>query len=295
MVKIAKNKVVNMFKAPKKLKLSLSLPHISSTVIFLLCLFNVSNTLAAQQNNTNKAEDKAKKSVEVTLKARSDHEFLLSGDYYYQGKEIDKNKSAGVIILHDCNSDRLKYSKLAEKISEQGLHVLSIDFRGYGTSIATGFSQLDIKKNATDLISYQNEMALLTSYWADDLLATYTFFRGKVDKSKGIALVAVGCAGSYAVSLAEKMHLSALVLLTPQMSYSDKERYKNLVDIPSYFISSTHHLSSYATVQELFAWNGSSRSKMQIYKGARHDRQLISAKLNLVSDISQWLKDHLRK
>jgi len=261
----------------------------------LLCVFFITSlsALAAQEQQVDK-KSKVKPSAQVHFKARSDHDFSLSADYYYLGKKIDQNKSPGVIILHDCRSERSRYSELAKNIAAQGMHVLSLDFRGYGGSVATGFSELEIKKQAKDIVSYQNEIALITSYWAEDVASAHQFLRTKVDKSKGIAVVASGCAASYAVSLAEITHLKALVLLTPEMSYSDKERYKNLIDIPSYFISSARLLASYNTAQELFYWNGASYSKMQVFKGDRRDRQLISAKLNLVSDIAQWLKFNLR-
>lgn len=239
-------------------------------------------------------EVKAKPRDEVTFKARSDNKFLLAADYYYLGKKIDKNKSSGVIVLHDCRSDRSGYTELAKEIANQGMHVLSLDFRGYGGSTATGFSQKTIKKQSKDIISYQNDIALMTSYWSDDLASAYQFLRTKVDKSQGIAIVASGCASSYAVSLAEKIHLRAMVLITPEMSYADKERYKNLIDIPTYFISSAHHLTSYNTTHELFVWNGARNSKMQIFKGDRQNRQLISGKLNLITDIPRWLKFNLK-
>jgi len=237
---------------------------------------------------------KEKTSAMVTFEARSDHDFLLFADYYYAGKDIDKNKSPGVIVLHDCRSDRSKYSELAKTIAAQGMHVLALDFRGYGDSVAAGFSQLEIKKHSKDIVSYQSEIALITSYWAEDLTAAHHFLRTKVDKSQGIAVVASGCSASYAVALAEKIHLSAMIFITPEMSYADKERYKNLIDTPSYFISSAHHLASYSTAQELFAWNGAAYSKIQTFKGNRRDRQLITAKLNVVSDIARWLKFNLR-
>jgi esterase/lipase len=183
---------------------------------------------------------------------------------------------------------------LANSLAKQGLHTLSVDLRGYGESVSQAYSQEDIKEKAKDIVSYQSEMALVTASWPDDLLAMYQYLIKKVDKSKGIAVVASGCSGSYAVNLAEQIQLSALVLITPTMTYADKDRYKNLVDIPSYFITSETHQASYETTQELFTWNGSSRSKLQIFKGMNFDYQLISRKKHLVNDISLWIKSNLK-
>lgn len=231
---------------------------------------------------------------QVQFKARLEHDFLLSADYRFFPEKASEKHMPGVIVLHDCHSERKKYQTLSTSIAEQGIHTLSLDFRGYGNSVAEGYSHLEVKKNATDLISFQTEVAVLMSYWSEDLKAAYNFLRSKVDKSKGISIVASGCAGAYAVELAEKFHVNSMVLLTPEMSYADKERYKNLVDIPSYFISSAQHAMSYATAQELFTWNGARHSKLQVYKGDKLNYQVIRSHKYLVNDIALWLKFTLR-
>jgi len=226
----------------------------------------------------------------VAIKARTDKDFMLSADYYFGGK-----RDGGVIVLHDCQSDRQAYKNIAKTLSEQGLHTLLVDFRGYGASVATGYSRKDIKKSAINIVDYQSGMALLTTYWQEDLLAAYQFLRTKIEPNKGIAIVASGCAGTYAVALAEKIYINSMVLITPSMAYSDKERYKNLIDIPSYFIISTRHQESYQTAQELFTWNGASQSKMQIFKGDRYASQLIARRKLLIDDIAHWIKLTINK
>ncbi len=230
---------------------------------------------------------------QVKFKARSDHDFLLTADYRFFPEKASAKNMPGVIVLHDCHSQRNDYQKLSTSIAELGLHTLSLDFRGYGNSIAEGYSELEVKKNATDIVSYQNEIAVLRSYWQEDLVAAYEYLRKKVDNSKGISIVASGCAGAYAVALAEKAHVNSMVLLSPEMSYADKERYKNLLDIPSYFISSAQHAISYATAQELFAWSGARHSKLQVYKGDRQNYQILNTHKYLVNDIALWLKSTL--
>lgn len=231
---------------------------------------------------------------QVSFNARNDDDFMLTADYRYFPEKATAQNMAGVIVLHDCQSLRKKYKTLSSSIAEQGLHTLSLDFRGYGNSIDNGLSHADIKRNASDIVTYQNEVAMLKSYWQEDLLAAYNYLRSKVGKGKGISVVASGCAGIYAVGLAEKVHLKSMVLLTPEMSYSDKERYKNLIDIPSYFIASAQHATSYSVIGELFAWNGSPSSKLQVYKGSKLNAQIIKSNRYLVNDIAFWLKQTLR-
>ena len=253
----------------------------------VVILFSINVYGYAQENISKNSVEDAPKLVQI--KARADDDFLLFADYYSGDK-----RSGGVIILHDCNNDRSSYSVLAKSLAQQGLHTLLVDLRGYGDSISQVYSREEIKKKAIDIVNYQNEMALVTANWPDDLLAMYQFLTKKTDKSKGVAVVASGCSAAYAVTLAEKIHLNSVVMITPKMSYGDKERYKNLVDIPSYFITSSNHQDSYETTQELFAWNGAKRSKMQVFKGTGYDYQLISRKKHLVNDIALWIKSNLR-
>ena len=253
----------------------------------VIILFSVSSYGYAQEELPKNIEKYAPKVVQI--KARAEDDFLLFADYYAGDK-----RSGGVVVLHDCDNDRRSYSVLAKNLAQQGLHTLLVDLRGYGDSVSQAYSQEEAKEKATNIVSYQSEMALITAYWPDDLLAMYQFLSKKTDKSKGVAVVASGCSGAYAVSLAEKIQLNSMVMITPKMTYSDKERYKNLIDIPSYFITSSNHQDSYETTQELFAWNGAKQSKVQIFKGTGYNYQLISRKKHLVNDITLWLKFNLR-
>ena len=181
----------------------------------------------------------------VKFKASADDDFLLAADYY-----AGEKRSGGVIVLHDCKSDRSRYSAVANGLFQQGLHTLALDLRGYGGSVSPAYSRDVIKKNAIDIVGYQSGMALLTTYWQDDLMAAYEFLRSKVDSNQGIAIVTIGCSSAYGIALAEKILLNSIVMITPQMTYADKERYKNGIDIPSDFITSSHHADSYQTAQE---------------------------------------------
>ncbi len=265
------------------------------------------SAVAAEEFENNTEKHKVKNSKEapasqlIKFRARKDNGFLLAADYYYthKGQAIEtskkaaKNATGGVIVLHDCKTDRSRYKGLSRKIALQGLHTISLDLRGYGESTSEAFSALKVKKQAENIVAYYSDIALLTSYWLGDLLSTYELLRDKVGNNQGIAIVASGCSAPYAVALADKIYVSAFVLISPLMSYVDIDMYKNLMDIPSYFIGARYHLASYETNNELFNWNGDRKSKMQLFKGNKHDQQLIQINQNLDVDIALWLKQVL--
>ena len=108
-------------------------------------------------------------------------------------------------------------------------------------------------------------------------------------------MVSAGCSAAQAIFLAEKIRINSFVMLTPLLNYMEKEHFKNLIDIPIYFISSIHHTDTFQTTKELFEWNGESRSVTKLFKGIRQGQSLLRAKRFLAEDIALWLSDILTK
>jgi dienelactone hydrolase len=228
--------------------------------------------------------------LEQKISFLTEDKFVVGANYY-----PGVLSGGGVLLLHDCLRDSKSYAKLAQTLASYGVHTLALDFRGFGVSVSDAFSVKKIKSRRKNLASYKNEMAALTAYWDEDASAAFAYLRNKVDKKKQIAIVGSGCSATQVVGIAEKMHVNSMVLITPKMSYGDKERYKNLLDYPSYFISSAQHTETNAIATELFEWNGSSKSKMQIFKGDRLDFSLLRSSRYLEDDIALWLKSNLAK
>ena len=247
-------------------------------LIFLVFLASGTGSILAKES-----EPSSKKKQEVKFTAADG--FVLKADYF-PGDEL----AAGALLLHDCGHDRATYHALGQLLAENGINTLAMDFRGYGDSIAEAFSLKQIKDKTKDIVAYQGEMARLTSYWDGDILSAYHFLRSKVDRSKEVSVVAMGCSATQAIALAEKMRIGSFVMIAPKMGYVDKERFKNLFDIPVYFISSAHDIETYQVAKELFEWNGDKRSKFQIFKGSRSGFSLLSGGRYLAHDITFWLK-----
>jgi len=253
-------------------------PALLTLVLAPVFFFSCFGLVLAQESASETTE-----SQEVKFTAADS--FMLKGDYF-----PGQDKAAGVITLHDCEHDRRSYTDLGLLLAENGLHTLAIDFRGYGESISEEFSLQQIKTKTKDIVAYQGELARLNSYWDGDVLSAYHFLRSKVDRSKEVSVVAMGCSAIQAVALAEKMRIGRFVMIAPKMGYVDKERFKNLFDIPVYFIASAHDIETYQTAKELFEWNGDKRSKFQIFKGSRSGYSLLNGGRYLANDIAFWLK-----
>lgn len=264
-------------------------------LLLSLCIFLLSATadVSAVQTeflaktNGGNATEKANLISEVRIVAED--KFTLSADYFKGSLRSD-----GFLLLHGCHSNRQSLHAIAKLLVEQGHHVLSMDLRGFGKSVTEQYSHNDIKRETKDIISYQQRMAQLMSYWEEDVLAGYQHLKANLAKENNISILSVGCAARYAVSTAEQLYVANIALLSPDMDYATKERYKNLRDIASFFISSVHHVESYQTTKELFEWNGHDRSTMLLYKGNYAGHHLLRRNKSLAIDIAHWLSERAK-
>lgn len=235
-------------------------------------------------------EDSGAKEPDNLVKFKTQDELLLAG-YYYSGAE----QSPGVLLLHDCAHDGASYDTLSKALSERGIHALALDLRGYGYSSNVIYSHDIIKKTSKDLNTYQSEVVRITSYWGSDLVAAYQYLQTKIGIEQPISIVSSGCTAPQAVFLAEKLRMRSFVMITPIFTHMEKEKYKNLIDIPVYFLSSVHHANSYQIAKELFQWNGDHHSSLQIVKGNDFGHNLFYENTYLIDNIAIWLEKTLNQ
>jgi esterase/lipase len=259
---------------------------LQNITIFLGCFISV---VTFAQEEISVVEEEKPEAVNQ-VKFMTEDKFMLSGKYF--AGNTDKS---GVLLLHDCNHDSRSYEKLTKQLSNDGLHAFALDLRGYGESVSEQFSHANIKLNSKDILTYQTEFVLLTSFWQSDVLAAYQYLRNRVAKNRDVAVVSAGCSTAQAIFLAQKMRINSFVMITPELNYMEKEHYKNLIDIPVYFLGSVHHANTYQTTKELFEWNGDDRSTLRTFKGIRQSHSLLNGKRYLSHDIALWLNDILAK
>jgi hypothetical protein len=225
-----------------------------------------------------------------TVKFMAKDKFMLSGKYY-----AGKKDHSAVLLLHDCKYGSQSYYRLIQVLTSHGIHALTLDLRGFGESISAEFSHKYIKSISKDIATYQSELFKLKSFWQGDVLEAYNYLRSMIDKKRDVAVVSSGCSASQSVFLAEKMRIHSFVLFTPILDYMEKESFKNLIDIPVYFVNTVHEKETYQTGKELFDWNGDNRSIFQLFKGSGQGLSLLKRKRYLSHDIALWLDDTLSK
>src|SRR5215472_12012930 len=109
----------------------------------------------------------ATQKTDVDIKAADG--VVLKGTYFSPGRT-----GPAMILLHQCNMDRHAWDGLAKDLAESGLHVLTVDFRGYGDS------------GGDRLTDAAQRRAMVQQKWPGDVDAAYAFLTSQkgVDKMR---------------------------------------------------------------------------------------------------------------
>ena len=111
----------------------------------------------------------------------------LKASYYSPGRP-----GPGVLLLHQCNRDRASWEGLAAQLVERGIHVVTLDYRGYGESGGERYT--------TDA----GRAALRANWFSDvDIALAYLISQSGVDKSR-LGAGGASCGVNQSIQLARR-------------------------------------------------------------------------------------------
>ncbi|MDK2596924.1 alpha/beta hydrolase [Pseudoalteromonas obscura] len=214
--------------------------------------------------------------------------FMLKASYF----SAEKSNNTAVLMLHQCNFNRSMYNQIGKRLSEQGSHALSIDFRGYGDSKSSAFdvSKIANMKKQERATAWKN----MTQHWPQDVEIAYEFLRNKVGENGKIGVIGASCGGSQAITLAQNNPVSAIGFFSSAQSYSNIQKYvDDLSDKPTMIIASEEDGTTYTSAQTLFTESKNANSRFLVYKGKGHGYPLLDQDKNLANTLSHWFTQQL--
>ena len=135
---------------------------------------------------------------------------LLVGSYYKPriGTSIS---TPSVILLHMLGMDRSTWDKFAQKLTQNGYAVLSVDLRGHGESI----------KQANHTISYQSFMPKNFKNMTLDVKAAKKYLiEGRKANPNQISIIGASIGANLALNYAASDHsIKSVILLSPGLNY----------------------------------------------------------------------------
>lgn len=216
--------------------------------------------------------------------------FNLKASFYQSIKESNR----AVLLLHQCNYNRTMYNDIALQLSEQGIHALSLDFRGFGDSSNAEFN-VD-KVRALPKEERGNAWRKMSSHWPSDVQLAYDYLKTKLPGNGVVGVIGASCGGSQAITLAENNPVEVIGFFSSGQSVKNIARYKKILSAkPTLIIASEGDEGTYESAQKIFKITTNANSKFIAFKGAEHGYPLLDSDLQLASYIVAWLDQQLIK
>jgi len=228
------------------------------------------------------------KANELTL--TTDKGFDLKASYY----QSNKTSNRAVLLLHQCNYNRSMYNNIGEQLAEQGIHALSLDFRGFGESANDEFNVEKVQ--ALPREERRKAWQKMATNWPSDVQLAYDHLSSKLSDKGIVGVIGASCGGSQAITLAEKNPIKVIGFFSSGQRDENIARYKKiLADQPTLIIASEEDTGTYESAQKLFKTTTNENSKFISYKGDDHGYPLLDRDKQLASYIVGWLDSQLAK
>ncbi len=209
--------------------------------------------------------------------------------------------AGAVLLLHQCNATRAMYERLGDLLSEHGLHVLSLDSRGYGESLTEAGSIASLRETAASRDEYFAQIRPIRAHWPSDVDATLAFLQDRAGAANGETVLAgASCGGVEAVELVGRSEAFAGLVLFSSGIGRDREAI--LVahsELPVLFVGSEDDGAGIEnrvadTFPRAFADNENPETALLFYKGDAHGYPLFDEHPALLPMMSNWIVDRLK-
>ena len=194
----------------------------------------------------------------------------LKATYYSSDKP-----GPGMLLLHECDMDRKSWQSLATSLANNGIHVLTFDYRGYGETAASGnlYEHLasDVDSALANLISQPG-----------------------VDKEH-IAAGGASCGVYNSMQLAMRNDkIKALFLLTGPIPEKGVEYIKTHPDMPIFAIENGDEVAAVKELDAIIKNSKNPASTMKAYPNGAHGVRIFEKHPEIIPTVTNWLVQVLK-
>jgi dienelactone hydrolase len=194
----------------------------------------------------------------------------------------------GVLLLHQCNRQRKVWDALAQQLSTAGLHVLTLDYRGYGESGGDRFDSLP----PADAQRIQREK------WPADIDAAFAYLASQPGVKKDtIGVGGASCGVQNSVQTARRHpEVKSLVLLSGATDLTGRN-FLRTTKVPAFFsfADDDEFPVSVLTMQWLYTVTGTSEKALVRYATGGHGSDMFPVQKQLPGLIVDWYVQTLIK
>jgi dienelactone hydrolase len=204
----------------------------------------------------------------------------LKATYYSAGKP-----GPGVVLLHQCNRERSAWTSLATRLAGRGLHVLTLDYRGYGESGGERHAELPP----------QERVRRVNEVWPEDVDVAFRYLVAQpgVDKEK-IGAAGASCGVNQSIQLARRhSNIKTVALLSGNTNEQGRDYLQYAPWMPVLAAASDGDGGILPYMRWLLGFSGNAKNKMLEYKAAGHGTDMFAVEAGLEPALVEWFEQHL--
>jgi dienelactone hydrolase len=193
----------------------------------------------------------------------------------------------GILLLHQCNRDRAIWNDLGRRMSEAGFHVLALDFRGFGESEGTAWSEMN----------QQQIQQMTDTTWHDDVDTAFQVLISQPGVSRGmVGAGGASCGVNQAVQLALRhSEVKALMLLSETTNRAGREFIRKSPGMPLFLAVADDDpdLGVVEVMQWLRSLSPNPDDRFERYANGGHGVDMFNAHPELPAAILSWFQKTL--
>jgi len=206
---------------------------------------------------------------------------IIISDWYKPNAPNGK----AVLLLHMMPAVRGSWDTLAQRLTQEGYHILAIDLRGHGESVNQNGATLDYKK----FIDAQHQA------YALDVAASMDFLR---EQGFDASVVSVGGASIGANLALNALHayptLTHVFALSPGLNYRGVTTQSSVMGLDAdqkiFLVASAEDEYSAQSIATLHKTAGSHSTITHYNDNAGHGTTMFEKHPELMGEITAWLK-----
>jgi len=202
----------------------------------------------------------------------------LKGTYFSPARP-----GPAMLLLHQCNMDRHAWDSLASDLAAAGVHVLTLDFRGYGES------------GGEKIADAAQRRAVMQEKWPHDVDAAYAYLLDQkgVDKSH-VAAGGASCGVTQSSNLAARHHdIKTLLTLSGTATDATRTYISQTPGLAIFGAASEGDTGAAKGIKEILDASKNPRSTIKIYAGTEHGVPMFAKNTELEPMIVAWVKAQL--
>ena len=185
----------------------------------------------------------------------------------------------GVMLFHQCNRERSSWNALAAELAKRGFHVLTLDYRGYGQSGGTPYTELTFP-----------EQRKVGEKWPGDVDVAYAYLRSQPGvRGDRIGAGGASCGVNQSIQLARRHpEVKSLVLLSGNTDRDGRHYLKGASTLPLFIAAADDDGGAVEMMEWIDASSGNPSNKFVQYKTGGHGTDMFKPHPDLPGDIVGW-------